>query len=493
MIQRHKTAMARSALSKPVGLALQQGVLQLTQTFFDYGCGRGGDVSRLSADGFAASGWDPAHAPNTPKTPADIVNLGYVVNVIEEPRERVLALESAWALAKEVLIVAARPDWEASGVQGKPFRDGVLTSSGTFQRFYAQNELQTWIEAILETSAIAAAPGIFFVFRNPTAAQGYLASRVRYRANRVMRLPKPSQREALFEANRHLLEPMQNFLLERGRMPTESELALGQELQTVFGSLKNAYTLLCRVVGDAAWEQARVRASDDCTVILALGAFKGRPKFDALPPDLQLDIKAFFGNYKAACQHADELLFRAGKQEAVNQACAQSNIGKITPDALYIHRDILNELSPLLRIYEGCARVLTGEVEATTLVKLSRLEPKVSYLVYPDFEKDPHPALLTSVRADFKRLDVKMRDYSQVGNPPVLHRKETFVTPEHPLHQKFSTLTKQEVRAGLLEDSNKIGTRVGWQLRLEEFGYVVRGHRLFKAARTNAATRELPK
>jgi DNA phosphorothioation-associated putative methyltransferase len=483
--------MARNALSKPVGLAIQQGILQANQTFFDYGCGRGGDVSRLVDDGFTANGWDPAHAPNAPKTSADVVNLGYVVNVIEEPRERILALESAWALAKEVLIVAARPDWEANSVQGKPFRDGVLTSSGTFQRFYTQNELQTWIEAILETNAIAAAPGIFFVFRNPIVAQGYLASRVRYRANRVVRLPKPSRREALFDANRHLLEPMQSFLLERGRIPAETEITSGQELQTVFSSLKNAYTLLCRMLGDAAWEQARLRATDDCTVILALGAFKGRPKFDSLPPDLQLDIKAFFGNYKAACQQADELLFRAGKQEAIHQACAQSSIGKITPDALYIHRDALNELSPLLRIYEGCARVLTGEVEGTTLVKLSRLEPKVSYLVYPDFEKDPHPALLTSVRADFKRLDVKLRDYSQVGNPPVLHRKETFVTADHPLHQKFSALTKQEVNAGLLEDSNKIGTRVGWQLRLEELGYVVRGHRLFKAGRTSAATREL--
>jgi DNA phosphorothioation-associated putative methyltransferase len=151
----------------------------------------------------------------------------------------------------------------------------------------------------------------------------------------------------------------------------------------------------------------------------------------------------------------------------------------------------LNELVPLLRVYEGCAQVLTGFVEETTLVKLNRLEAKVSYLAYPDFDTDAHPALATSVRADLRRLDVKLRDYRNSSNPPVLHRKETFVPPSYPLFDKFQSLTKQEERARLLEETNTIGTRIGWQVRLEQLGYVVKGHRLLKAKRTTDVTQEL--
>ncbi len=34
------------------------------------------------------------------------------------------------------------------------------------------------------------------------------------------------------------------------------------------------------------------------------------------------------------------------------------------PNALYVHRDALDSLEPLLRVYEGCARAYLGEVEA---------------------------------------------------------------------------------------------------------------------------------
>ncbi len=39
----------------------------------------------LSNLGYQASGWDPAFRPNAEKQKATVVNLGYVLNVIEEP------------------------------------------------------------------------------------------------------------------------------------------------------------------------------------------------------------------------------------------------------------------------------------------------------------------------------------------------------------------------------------------------------------------------
>ena len=40
----------------------------------------------------------------------------------------------------------------------------------------------------------------------------------------------------------------------------------------------------------------------------------------------------------------------------------------------------------------------SGEIEGANLIKLHRQSGKVSYLVYPEFETNPHPALLRSVK-----------------------------------------------------------------------------------------------
>lgn len=43
-ILRHRTAILRRKFSKPVQLLLDDGILDSTTTFFDYGCGQGEDV-----------------------------------------------------------------------------------------------------------------------------------------------------------------------------------------------------------------------------------------------------------------------------------------------------------------------------------------------------------------------------------------------------------------------------------------------------------------
>ena len=78
-------------------------------------------LRRLHRMGIPVTGWDPAFFPDEERTPADIVNLGYVVKVIEDPDERVVVLAAAWELARRVLIVSARLDWEAA--------DGVASIS----------------------------------------------------------------------------------------------------------------------------------------------------------------------------------------------------------------------------------------------------------------------------------------------------------------------------------------------------------------------------
>jgi len=62
----------------------------------------------LSDQGIICNGWDPVYRPDTQKCPADVVNLGFVLNVVEDLDERTEALKQAWQLARRLLIVAAR-------------------------------------------------------------------------------------------------------------------------------------------------------------------------------------------------------------------------------------------------------------------------------------------------------------------------------------------------------------------------------------------------
>jgi hypothetical protein len=65
-------------------------------------------------------------------------------------------------------------------------------------------------------------------------------------------------------------------------------------------------------------------------------------------------------------------------------------------------------------------------------------------------------------------------------NPPILHRKETFLPGDHPLRPKLARLTRQEERWGLYDAPERIGTREGWHRRLAEQGICLAGHRLIR-------------
>jgi DNA phosphorothioation-associated putative methyltransferase len=286
--------------------------------------------------------------------------------------------------------------------------------------------------------------------------------------------------ERRFEEHREILDPLMACLTQLGRLPDIEEFPQAVELIARFSSLKRAFALVRRVTGPEEWDALRRGRTEDLLVYLALARFRKRPPIKQLPRVLQRDIRAFFGTYTKACRQADELLFRAGSAEAIDEACKRSPVGKLLPDDLYVHRTALDHLEPLLRIYEGCGRAYLGEVEGANLIKIHRRTGIISYLVYPDFEADPHPALLRCVRLSLRTRQLDCYDYAQSANPPVLHRKEAFLQPDHPLAAKFARLTRQEEQHGLLDDTATIGTRSGWEARLQEKGFRMRGHRLVR-------------
>ncbi len=473
-IDRHKAAIVRNDLSRPFRLALQTGLFTPGASFFDFGCGHGADVKLIAENGYVSSGWDPHYFPQTERTSADIVNLGYVINVIENERERREARSDAWALTHRVLVVAAQILLGEPGKGHLAWNDGVITTRNTFQKYYEPQELKNYIDSVLGVDAVPAGLGIYFVFRDETQAQAFRAARFHSRAV----TPRVRVRVRGFEDYRELLQPLMRFFSERGRLPVKGELEQEGEIIAEFRSLNRAFAVIQRATDRNEWSAITEKRRQDLLVYIALSRFGRRPKHSDLPADLQNDIKAFFGNYRQACDTADQILFSLGKQEVITERCRVSPIGKFVGNALYIHTSALDTLDPLLRLYEGCASRAFGRMEDATLVKFRADKPRISYLFYPDFDTDPHPALRASMQADLQSLWVDYRNYTGAANPPILHRKETFVTPDYPLYQKFARLTRQEEKWGLLDDANSIGTRDGWNRRLRERQAKLSGHRL---------------
>ena len=112
------------------------------------------------------------------------------------------------------------------------------------------------------------------------------------------------------------------------------------------------------------------------------------------------------------------------------------------------------------------------------MIKFHCRKPKISYLAYPDFDADPHPALCTSKQVDLRDLHVSYRNYDPVDNPPVLHQKDLLVMSDYPLYEKFAKLSRQEEDWDLLKDWEKIRDRRGWLKCLEDHCAELKGHRV---------------
>jgi SAM-dependent methyltransferase len=267
VIERHKTAMTRYDLSKPVKTLLEYGILKPEATFFDYGCGQGSDVRGLQALGHAAEGWDPVHRPEVPKREADIVNMGYVLNVIEDPAERLESLVDAYRHARRLLVVSGLIQETVESDRAAQYRDGIVTRRNTFQKFFEQQELQQYIEDALDSTAVPVALGVFYVFRDPADQQDFLSARSRRAIDWTQistRLGLGGPRtmwKALYDAHKELLDGFGNVALALGRFPAQAEFAQLQELDEHLGSAKRA--LRAFVQGGATegldWEEIRVR------------------------------------------------------------------------------------------------------------------------------------------------------------------------------------------------------------------------------------------
>lgn len=538
VVDRHKTALTRYELSKPIKTLLEFGLLKPDWSVFDYGCGQGSDIRGLDAMGYKVSGWDPMFRPQAQKQVADIVNLGFVLNVIEDPAERVEALVSAYRFARRLLVISALIRETVESGRATAFGDGVLTRRNTFQKFFEQQELHQYIEDALDCTAVPVAVGVFYVFRNPEEHQDFLSARSRRpidwnqissrlglggprtlwktlydqhrdlvepfakqalqlghipspaefadlgevesrlgSAKRALRtyveggrpsgldwdcirkqfgIGQPPRRrwELVYENHRGLLDEFWSKALELGRLPEATEFSRINELREHVGTPKQALRLLVQKGGAEEIKRAAESRRRDLLVYVALANLRRRVPFGHLSPNLQTDIRVFFGNYTRALERGLELLYAAGDPGEIEVACEGLNLGWQDEQALYFHRNLLTELPPILRAYIGCAAALFGDVSQADVVKLHRGTGKATFLVYDDFDGKPLPMLQQRIKVNLRTRWVEVYDHRIDGQ--LLFYKERLLSIGDPRQEQMQAFSAKVRRLGV---SEVFGTR----------------------------------
>jgi DNA phosphorothioation-associated putative methyltransferase len=462
-VRRHLTALTRSNFSAPVQALLRHGLIGQDTSFFDYGCGKGDDVRNLRANGVTASGWDPHYASDAPKRPAHTVNLGFVINVIEDIDERVAALQGAYTLAEGVLAVAAMLTSQCPA-DGRPYRDGYLSSRNTFQKYYSQAQLRDFIEHTLDESAIAVVPGVFFVFRDKELEQRFLAARYGQRSRlttqgwsyapqarapklprtvrepREPRVPRPAidRNSHLFTAHQDDFQRLRLRFLELGRPADKHEVdeALRARLEQSIGSWAKITRIALDRFPVSELDAARVVRISDLLVFGAQRQFEKRAAYRELEPGLRADVRHFFGDHATWQASARAVLFDVGNLARIDAACreaAAKGYGCLDEGhSLQLHISLLERLPTLLRVYVACATMLCGDVSEFDLVKIHVRSGKATLLKFEDFEGHPLPRLLQRVKVNLRDQDLDVFNYG-VGYPPtLLYHKSRFINEEFP-------------------------------------------------------------
>lgn len=417
-IARHKTALTRREMSLPMRLLLRYGFLDGARDVFDYGCGRGDDLRRLDQLGVTAKGWDPMYLPNGEKVQADLVNLGYVLNVIEDPAEREETLRDAFGLAGTAILVSVMLGYQNRRERFKGFSDGVRTQRNTFQKYYAQDEFKSYLEQTLDRNAIPLAPGICLVFKKEVDEQLFLLSRqqVRREWRLLRRDPSDESVAKLIRGYREEMEAYWTRALDLGRAPTLEECVEAQSLIKVVGSWKRVHQWVGQFFDLGELEASAAGRQEDLLVYFALSNFGKRTTYKTLAPRLQRDVQFFFGNITKARDVGKQALFAVGDFKKIEEAAVFCNeklgIGKLNDlHDLVFHRDMLPDCLPLIRIYVGCALQLFGDVEAVDLIKVHLQSGKVTFQIYDDFDGLENPNLVERIKVDLPRLRVDYFDY----------------------------------------------------------------------------------
>ena len=438
-INRHLTALSRLSLSAPMQLMISHGLITQSIDVFDYGCGKGDDVKGLTEIGLECQGWDPHFANENPIVPAKVVNLGFVVNVIEDPAERVEAIQRAFGIAKVALVVSVM--LHSKDRPGRPYLDGFLTSRNTFQKYYSQEEFKDYLEGVLGHDAIMIGPGIGLIFVDKEAEQRFLFGRHRSSnvarrllsarlSPRIPRVPREqrvrthgvSKAEREFEELHTTLEILWRQSLDLGRFPESFEVTNIREIQEKV-TFNRAKRLVRTHFDLGLLEVAAQTRADDIKLFFVARQFAKRAPYKELDLRIKTDIKHFFGDYKVATEEALKLLLESANPDAIRNACEKAEsdgIGWLEENShsLQLHISLIERLPSVLRAYVTCGLILWDNVSDFQLIKIHVQSGKLSLLQYFDFDTSAIPLLIKRIKINIPKLDYDVFEYEEGTFPP---------------------------------------------------------------------------
>jgi DNA phosphorothioation-associated putative methyltransferase len=331
-IARHRTAIVRNRLSAPMQLLVRHDFVRPGVAVLDYGCGQGDDVRALLDGGVEAAGWDPHFLPDGTLAWADAVNLGFVLNVIEDPGERLETLRRAWSYCGRVLAVAVMVAGHRPTAGLRPYGDGFVTSRGTFQRYFTPAELKDVVREALGVEGFAVGLGVVFAFRDAADERDFLFRRQVRRSERTVSFRPPPRersvprREPLVERIRPTLETLWRSLLDLGRVPVLDEVPsdVAKVLRQSNVSLSRAIALCEDIYEREDFTNAAHERKEDLLLYFALGAFSKSVALSDLASGLQRDARVFFGGVAKAKEAALAYLFTLRDERRVKEACERA-------------------------------------------------------------------------------------------------------------------------------------------------------------------------
>ena len=281
-IDRSQTAIRRYWCSRPIALAMAQGLIDTSRSVFDYGCGHGEDVEYLRKEGVWVAGWDPSFTPQNSIQEADVVNLGFVLNVIEDPSERRDTLKKAFSLARQFLIVSVRVD--RTPARTTDFNDGHMTSRGTFQKIFTQVEIREYVEATLGRRAYAATLGVVYVFADNASESNYIASQAFIR-----RIEHRTELINQFSKDR-IAKRFVTLAGELGRLPLPQEFSSYAKLLERFGSTRRIERLTFGQADPKLLAQSQDQKREDILTYFSMLRLQGLrpPPASALPAPISM-------------------------------------------------------------------------------------------------------------------------------------------------------------------------------------------------------------
>jgi DNA phosphorothioation-associated putative methyltransferase len=434
------------------------GVITNSTTVLDYGCGKGHDVDALRNAGISARGWDPHFAPNPiVLEESDVVNLGFVLNVIEDGEERSDALQKAFSYARQCLAVSVMLIGKGDLSNARPYKDGFVTSRNTFQKYYSQAEIRDFISETIGTDPLAAGPGVFFVFKDEVAEQRFLFRRQIGFRQPVSQIPRsratkaPIKNQPISSGDKIVVRFLAETIRDIGRHPDESELP--KSLQKRIAKSKHALPYLVNLafqdVEADELEYAADKRTQELTLFFALNAFDQRAPYRELPTELQRDVRAFFGSHQRAIAEGQALLFSIGDDEKLHEdavAAIKTGIGKLEDGKFQFHARDLSRLSVAMRGYIAIGERLAGDLSDATLFKIHISSKKLTALYFADFEGSPLPRLEKRVKIEFPTFDVRVVDHTTQGRVKLLYARSDYLPEDHP-HYSVQKMFDQQVHA----------------------------------------------